>query len=80
MDYKEELIKRVKFLLENDIYLIEPQDKRNLLFLYKKLEQNDNEVLQNLEYLLLGDDDITNNPIYQDVLLRKNDKEYLLKL
>ena len=80
MDYKKELIKRVIFIMENSMYLIEPQNTLNLLNLYLELEKNNKELLQDLEVLLLSDDDISNNNLYQEVKKRKNNKEYLLKL
>lgn len=80
MDYKNELIKRVIFIIENSMYLIEPQNKLNLLDLYLNLENNNKDLLEELEVLLLSDDDISNSPLYQEVNKRKNNKEYLLKL
>ena len=80
MDYKKEFIKRVLFLMKNDMYIIDPINKKNILNLYLNLEKNNNKLLSDIEIFLLGDQKLEDTFIYQDVIKKQQDKEYLLKL
>lgn len=80
MNYKEEFIKRIKYLNSNAMFLINPDKHDDLVCLYNKIESNNKELLINLELLLLSDQKIESNPLYQDVLLKQKDKKYLLYL
>ena len=77
MDYKKELIKRIKFIIENAKYLIKPIND-NLLKTYFYLEENNNELLQDLEYLLLSDEKLENNEIYKNINILKNDNKEMI--